>query len=67
MDANLERRSQIITEIAKKCIAGVSIRGDLEMHGCDSEDNIETTVGAIQTALEAAYAAGQADRSNDKE
>lgn len=61
METNYEQRTKIITDIAKKYIAGVSIRGDLEMRGCDSEDVIETTVGGIQAALEAAYEAGKAD------
>ena len=40
----------------------VENRGDLEAHGCDSEDFIEVPVWGIQKAMEEAYLLGKAEK-----
>ena len=49
-----------LLEIAKRLMASVDSRGDLEEHGCDSEDFIEVPVWGIQKAMEEAYLLGKA-------
>lgn len=51
-----------LLEIAKRLMASVDSRGDLEEHGCDSEDFIEVPVWGIQKAMEEAYLLGKAKR-----
>lgn len=51
-----------LLEIAKRLMAAVDSRGDLEEHGCDSEDFIEVPVWAIQKAMEEAYLLGKEKR-----
>ena len=51
-----------LLEIAKRLMASVDSRGDLEERGCDSEDFIEVPVWAIQKAMEEAYLLGKAKR-----
>ena len=43
-------------------MASVDSRGNLEEHGCDSEDFIEVPVWGIQKAMEEAYLLGKAKR-----
>lgn len=49
-----------LLEIAKRLMASVDSRGDLEEHGCNSEDFIEVPVWGIQKAMEEAYLLGRA-------
>ena len=51
-----------LLEIAKRLMASVDSRGDLEERGCDSEDFIEVPVWGIQKAMEEAYLLGKASR-----
>ena len=51
-----------LLEIAKRLMAAVDSRGDLEERGCDSEDFIEVPVWAIQKAMVEAYLLGKAKR-----
>ena len=51
-----------LLEIAKRLMASVDSRGDLEEHGCDSEDFIEVPVWGIQKAMEEAYLLGKAEK-----
>ena len=51
-----------LLEIAKRLMAAVDSRSDLEEHGCDSEDFIEVPVWGIQKAMEEAYLLGKAKR-----
>ena len=51
-----------LLEIAKRLMASVDSRGNLEEHGCDSEDFIEVPVWGIQKAMEEAYLLGKAKR-----
>ena len=51
-----------LLEIAKRLIASVDSRGNLEEHGCDSEDFIEVPVWGIQKAMEEAYLLGKTKR-----
>lgn len=57
-----KKESAKILEIAKKYIYAIEVRGSLEMIQSDSDDFIETSVGSIEAALEAAYQAGKAAR-----
>lgn len=57
-----KKESARILEIAKKYIYAIEVRGSLEMMQSDSDDFIETSVGSIEAALEAAYQAGKAAR-----
>lgn len=57
-----KKESAKILEIAKKYIYAIEVRGRLEMMQSDSDDFIETSVGSIEAALEAAYRAGKAAR-----
>ena len=49
-------------EIAKRLMAAVDSRGDLEAHDNDSEDFIEVPVWGIQKAMEEAYLLGRMSR-----
>lgn len=51
-----------LLEIAKRLMAAVDNRGDLEDRGCDSEDFIEVSVWSIKKTLEEAYLLGKAKR-----
>lgn len=51
-----------LLEIAKRLMASVDSRGDLEEHGCDSEDFIEVPVWGIQKAMGEAYLLGRMTR-----
>lgn len=57
-----KKESAKILEIAKKYIYAIEVRGSLEMMQSDSDDFIETSVGSIEAALEAAYSSGKAAR-----
>lgn len=57
-----KKESAKILEIARKYIYAIEVRGSLEMMQSDSDDFIETSVGSIEAALEAAYQAGKAAR-----
>lgn len=48
-----------LLNIAKKYMAAVEMRGDLEERGCDGEDYIEIPVWALMKALEEAYNFGK--------
>ena len=49
-------------EIAKRLMAAVDSRGDLEVRDNDSEDFIEVPVWGIQKAMEEAYLLGRMNR-----
>ena len=51
-----------LLEIAKRRMASVDNRGDLEDRDCDSEDFIEVSVWSVKKALEEAYLLGKAKR-----
>lgn len=55
-----------LVRIAAECIYAVEKRGDLESHGCDDEDFIETSVWRLAAALEKAYELGKADGKKSK-
>ena len=57
-----KKESAKILEIAKKYIYAIEVRGSLERMQSDSDDFIETSVGSIEAALEAAYRSGKAAR-----
>ena len=57
-----KKQQEALLEIAKRLMASVDSRGDLEEHGCDSEDFIEVPVWGIQKAMEEAYLLGKASR-----
>ena len=57
-----KKQQEALLEIAKRLMASVDSRGDLEERGCDSEDFIEVPVWGIQKAMEEAYLLGKASR-----
>lgn len=57
-----KKQQEALLEIAKRLMASVDSRGDLEELGCDSEDFIEVPVWGIQKAMEEAYLLGKASR-----
>lgn len=57
-----KKQQEALLEIAKRLMASVGSRGDLEERGCDSEDFIEVPVWGIQKAMEEAYLLGKASR-----
>lgn len=57
-----KKQQEAILEIAKRLMASVDSRGDLEERGCDSEDFIEVPVWGIQKAMEEAYLLGKAEK-----
>ena len=63
MKKNITAKEQkALLEIAKRLMAAVDSRGDLEERGCDSEDFIEVPVWGIQKAMEEAYLLGRMNR-----
>lgn len=63
MKKNITAKEQkALLEIAKRLMASVDSRGDLEERGCDSEDFIEVPVWGIQKAMEEAYLLGKAEK-----
>ena len=63
MKKNITAQEQkALLEIAKRLMASVDSRGDLEERGCDSEDFIEVPVWGIQKAMEEAYLLGKAEK-----
>lgn len=63
MKKNITAKEQkALLEIAKRLMASVDSRGDLEERGCDSEDFIEVPVWGIQKAMEEAYLLGMAEK-----
>ena len=57
-----KERAELLA-IAKEHIVAMEIRGDFERRWNDEEDFIETSVSAIETALEAAYRLGKQNGS----
>nr|DAG20963.1 MAG TPA: hypothetical protein [Caudoviricetes sp.] len=55
-------REKALLEIAKRLMAAVDSRGDLEARDNDSEDFIEVPVWGIQKAMEEAYLLGRMTR-----
>lgn len=55
-------RGKALLEIAKRLMAAVDSRGDLEARDNDSEDFIEVPVWGIQKAMEEAYLLGRMSR-----
>lgn len=55
-----KKQQEALLEIAKRLMASVDSRGNLEERGCDSEDFIEVPVWGIQKAMEEAYLLGKA-------
>ena len=55
-------RRKALLEIAKRLLAAVDSRGDLEARDNDSEDFIEVPVWGIQKAMEEAYLLGRMTR-----
>lgn len=63
MKKNITAKEQkALLEIAKRLMAAVDSRGDLEERGCDSEDFIEVPVWGIQKAMEEAYLLGKVEK-----
>ena len=56
------KEERTLLEIAKRLMAAVDSRGDLEERGCDREDFIEVPVWGIQKAMEEAYLLGKAEK-----
>ena len=60
MKKNVTAKEQkALLEIAKRLMAAVDSRGDLEEHGNDGDDFIEVPVWSIQMAMEEAYLLGK--------
>ena len=57
-----KKQQEALLEIAKRLMAAVDSRGDLEARDNDSEDFIEVPVWGIQKAMEEAYLLGKASR-----
>lgn len=57
-----KKQQEALLKIAKRLMASVDSRGDLEERGCDSEDFIEVPVWGIQKAMEEAYLLGNAEK-----
>lgn len=63
MKKNITAKEQkALLEIAKRLMAAVDSRGDLEERGNDGEDFIEVPVWGIQKAMEEAYLLGKAEK-----
>ena len=58
MKLTKNEKAQIL-EIAKKWLAAVENRGDLETRGWDGEDFFEVSAAGLETALEEVYALGK--------
>ena len=54
-----KKEKQTILNIAKEYIYAMQERGDFEYRMNDAEDFIETGIGSLRAALEAAYLAGK--------
>ena len=64
MKKNITKEEEkALLEIAKRLMAAVDSRGDLEARDNDSEDFIEVPVWGIQKAMEEAYLLGRMNRS----
>lgn len=59
---NHHEEEKALLEIAKRLMAAVDSRGDLEARDNDSEDFIEVPVWSIQKAMEEAYLLGRMNR-----
>lgn len=59
---NHHEEEKSLLEIAKRLMAAVDSRGDLEARDNDSEDFIEVPVWGIQKAMEEAYLLGRMNR-----
>lgn len=57
-----KKQQEALLEIAKRLMASVDSRGNLEECGCDSEDFIEVPIWGIQKAMEEAYLLGKAEK-----
>lgn len=65
MKKNITKEEEkALLEIAKRLMAAVDSRGDLEARDNDSEDFIEVPVWGIQKAMEEAYLLGRMSRIN---
>ena len=63
MKKNITKEEEkALLEIAKRLMAAVDSRGDLEARDNDSEDFIEVPVWGIQKAMEEAYLLGRMTR-----
>lgn len=63
MKKNITAKEQkALLEIAKRLMAAVDSRGDLEERGNDGDDFIEVPVWSIQMAMEEAYLLGKAKK-----
>lgn len=63
MKKNITAKEQkALLEIAKRLMASVDSRSDLEERGNDGEDFIEVPVWGIQKAMEEAYLLGRAEK-----
>ena len=63
MKKNITKEEEkALLEIAKRLMAAVDSRGDLEARDNDSEDFIEVPVWGIQKAMEEAYLLGRINR-----
>ena len=63
MKKNITAKEQkALLEIAKRLMASVDSRGDLEERGNDGEDFIEVPVWGLQKAMEEAYLLGRAEK-----
>ena len=63
MKKNITKEEEkALLEIAKRLMAAVDSRGDLEARDNDSEDFIEVPVWSIQKAMEEAYLLGRMNR-----
>lgn len=63
MKKNITKEEEkALLEIAKRLMAAVDSRGDLEVRVNDSEDFIEVPVWGIQKAMEEAYLLGRMNR-----
>ena len=63
LSSNITKEEEkALLEIAKRLMAAVDSRGDLEARDNDSEDFIEVPVWGIQKAMEEAYLLGRMTR-----
>ena len=63
MKKNITKEEEkALLEIAKRLMAAVDSRGDLEARDNDSEDFIEVSVWSLKKTLEEAYQLGKAKR-----
>ena len=63
MKKNITKEEEkALLEIAKRLMAAVDSRGDLEARDNDSEDFIEVSIWSLKKTLEEAYLLGKAKR-----